>query len=343
MMRKVKFLLIRLSSLGDIIHSLPIVYKLRQSFPDAQIDWLVGEKGLELLRLINEIDNVYLLNLKNISLIQKQNYDYVIDVQGLFKSAFISRLCMGKKVIGFKNTREFADIFYDQKIDAGHLFKTRKHIVDLNLELISHLSDKNKSETKFVIPKILKPDTQGILEMDKNKDCPKIVIFPSTTWESKLWNMDYWFDLINKVSNDFQIYVCAARSDLNIIKPLINKLELHKVNYKNLIGTTTIKDLIYLIQNVDLVIGLDSAGLHLASAIKNDYSSCEVIGIYGPTSPYRSGPYGLIRNCLYLSEMDCIACRKKKCPLVHHNCMNNILPSMVFELVNDKSGKCIKA
>ena len=70
-----KFLIVRLSSLGDIIHSLPIVCKLRQKYPDAQIDWLVREKGFELLNLINEIDNVYLLNLKNIFLIQKQKYE----------------------------------------------------------------------------------------------------------------------------------------------------------------------------------------------------------------------------------------------------------------------------
>ena len=330
-----KFLIIKLSSLGDIIHSLPVVYKLRQSYPDAQIDWLTGEKGLELLNLIGEINNVYSLNLKNIFLLQKQNYDYVIDVQGLFKSALISRLCKGRSVIGFKNTREFADIFYDQKINAGELFRTKKHIVDLNLELVLWLTGKNETKIKFSIPKIVKPDREDILKAN-NHSSLKIAIFPSTTWESKLWNMDYWFELIKKMSADSEIYICAARNDLVFIKPLIDNLDLHKINYKNLIGKTSIKDLIYLIQNVDLVIGLDSAGLHLASAVKNDYSLPEVIGIYGPTSPERSGPYSLIQNCLYLSEMDCIACRKKKCPLGHHNCMNNILPSSIIEIVNRK-------
>ena len=328
-----KFLIVRLSSLGDVIHALPIVYKLRESFPNAQIDWLVGKKGIELLEIINEIDNVYLLNIKNIFLIQKQKYDYVIDVQGLFKTGFLSRLCFGGKTIGFKNTREFADMFYDQKIDVGSLFETDKHIVDLNLKLISNLTDDKNGKIKFLIPKIAKADSYGIV----NGESKKVIIFPSTTWESKLWNMDYWFELIKKMSADFQIYVCASTSDLIFIKPLIDKLDLKKVNYKNLVGTTSIKDLIYLIQNVDLVIGLDSAGLHLASAIKNDYGKPEVIGIYGPTSPYRSGPYDSIKNTLYLSEMECIACRKKKCPLGHHKCMEDISVNMVKELVNSCS------
>ena len=155
--------------------------------------------------------------------------------------------------------------------------------------------------------------------------------------------MDYWFELIKKMSTEFQIYLCAAKKDLFFIQPLVDQLDLNKINYINLIGKTKIKDLICLIQNVDLVIGLDSAGLHLASAIKNDYASCEIIGIYGPTSPYRSGSYGSIQNCLYLADLECIACRKKKCPLGHHKCMGDILPSTVFQLLNDKLGKCIEA
>ena len=323
-----KFLIVRLSSLGDIVHTLPLVCKLKQSYPDAQIDWLVGEKGIELLKLIKGIDNVYLLNLQNIFLIQKQKYDYVIDAQGLFKSGFLSRFCLGKEVIGFKNTREFADVFYDRKINVGNLFKTDKHIVDLNLKLVSDLTDSKNEKIKFLIPKIQKPDNNILLS--KNK---RVVLFPSTTWESKLWNMDYWFELVKKMSRDFQIYVCASKSDLKFVKPLIDALDSNKINYVNLIGKTNIKDLIYLIQNVDLVIGLDSAGLHLASAIKNDYSNPEVIGIYGPTSPYRSGPYGSIKNSLYLSAMECIACRKKKCPLGHHKCMEDISVDVVKELV----------
>ena len=336
-----KFLIIKLSSLGDIIHSLPIVYRLRQNYPDSQIDWLVGEKGHEVLSLIKEIDDVYLLNFKNIFLIQKQKYDYVIDVQGLFKSAFLSKFSLGKTVIGFKNTREFADVFYDKKIDAGNLFKTDKHIVDLNLKLLSGLIDDKNEKIRFLIPQILKPDNSDILQLSNNKS-KKMIIFPSTTWESKLWKMDYWFEFISKMSTDFQIYICAGKSDLKYINPLIDNLDLNKVNYINLIGKTNLKDLIYLIQNSNMVIGLDSAGLHLTSAIKNDYSLPEVIGIYGPTSPYRSGPYGSIKNTLYLSEMDCIACRKKKCPLGHHKCMNDISVNMLRGLIHDLIGKTVE-
>ena len=329
-----KFLIIRLSSLGDVIHSLPLVNALRKNFPDAQVDWLTGKKGYEVLSLISEINKVYLASLQSLQSIQKQNYDYVIDVQGLFKSAFLAKLASGKKIIGFKNTREFADIFYDEKINVGSLFDTKNHIVDLNLKLISNLLKNNNEKVKFLIPKIQSPDKNELIENTKLK---KIAVFPATTWKSKLWPMGYWYELIKKLSEKFYVYVCAAGSDLNCTGELIKNLDLNNIPYKNLVGKTNIKDLIYLVQNVDLVIGLDSAALHLAGALKNDYGKPDVIGIYGPTSVYRNGPYNLTADALSLTELDCISCRKKLCPLGHHMCMNNLLPEYVIERIYSKS------
>ena len=327
-----KFLIVRLSSLGDIVHSLPLVHKIRENFPDSKIDWLTGKPGFELLSLIPEINNVYKLNYKNILLIQKEKYDYVIDVQGLFKSAFLCKLSLGKKIIGFRNTREFADVFYDEKVNVGNLFKTKKHIVDINLELISSLPKNKSSEVRFLIPKIYESTSLDIVKSISQS----VIVFPGTTWESKLWPMDYWYELIKKISKDFEVYVCGSSFDLNYISPLLNKLEAEKIKYKNHVSKTSIKDLIYLIQNSNLVIGMDSFGLHLASGIKNDFIKPDVIGIYGPTSPLRNGPYNLTNNCLYLSELECIACRKKRCPLGHHACMNNIIPSYVYDLIRTK-------
>lgn len=324
-----KFLIVRLSSLGDIVHTLPIVWKLRKSFPSSQIDWLVGKSGYELLSSISEINNVLLPSFKNISFIQNNSYDYVIDVQGLFKSAFLSKLAKGKKIVGFRNAREFSYLFYDEKINVGNLFVTSKHIVDLNLELVANITEKSNEKIKFLVPRIKEPSNKTICSVNKES----IIVFPLTTWESKQWPLDYWFHFISRISNNFSVYLCASNSDLTFLNILLSKLDEFQIPYINLIGKTNIVDLIYLIQNVRLVIGLDSFGLHLSSAIRNDYGNPEVVGIYGPTSPNRNGPYGQIENCFYLSHLDCISCRKKKCPLGHHKCMSDILPSMLIDKV----------
>lgn len=184
-------------------------------------------------------------------------------------------------------------------------------------------------------------DKSASLNVTKVKT-PSIVVFPGTTWESKLWPIDYWYELIKVISRNSQVFICGSTSDLEFTAPLFKKFNLQDCNCISLVGKTNVKDLICQIQNTNLVIGMDSFGLHLASAIKNDFGKPEVVGIYGSTSPLRNGPYSSISNCLYLSELECIACRKKHCPLGHHACMNNIIPSYVTDMVNSKlqAGSC---
>lgn len=328
-----KFLIVRLSSLGDIVHTLPLVHKLKTYFPNSQVDWLVGKGCYELLSYISEIHNVFLPTLKDLLVIRNSLYDYVIDVQGLFKSAFLCRLARGKKIIGFKLSREFSHLFYDERVDLGDLFNTRRHVVDLNLELLNKIANNQSYKVKFLIPRVERPDNKNLVNIDNNS----IIVFPSTRWESKMWPSEYWFDFVSEISKSSKVYICASLKDLRQISDLISKLNKFKIPYISLIGKTNIKDLMYLIQNIKLVVGMDSFGLHLASAIKNDYESPEVIGIYGPTSPYRNGPYsGDPKDYLYLSDLECIGCRKRKCPLGHHKCMKDILPSMVLEKVYSK-------
>ena len=334
-----RFLIVRLSSMGDIGHTLPLINGVKQIDCNSKIDWVAGKSGYELLKLIPDLDTVYTLGISSIKSIQKQNYDYVIDVQGLFKSALISKLSFGKKIVGFKKSREFSPLFYDLKIDSEDLFNTTKHIVDLNLKLLSCLENSqpeaSTSKIKFSIPKITNPDNESLLKLNS----PSVVIFPATTWKSKLWPMKYWYELIKDLSIDFSVYLCASNGDLVYIQSLLSlldNLKKNNINFFNLTGKTSFKDLIYLIQNTDLVIGLDSFGIHLASAIKNDFGKPDVIGIYGPTSPVRNGPYNLVNDCFYLSSLVCIACRKKRCPFKHHACMNNIYPEEIKKAVYSK-------
>ena len=332
-----KFLIIRLSSLGDIVHTLPVVHRIKSFYPDSQIDWLTKNQGADFLSHISELNTVYRLNPEDIMQLRNENYDYVIDVQGLFKSAFLSRVVGGKKVIGFKGTREFADIFYNEKIDAGELFKTNKHIVDLNLKLVSNITDGKENEVKFLIPKITQIKNKWLAEdlnkTKQDKKHPSIAVFPTTRWESKRWPLYHWIELIEKLSAQFKVYICGGFADINELKRLLLVLDSASVAYVNLIGRTDITELIYLIQNIDIVLGMDSFGLHLASAVRNDYGSPEVAGIYGPTSPMRNGPYMARKNCLYLQNLECISCRKKKCPLKHHKCMDEIVPNDVYKMI----------
>lgn len=328
-----KILIVKLSSLGDIVHSLPVLHLLREEYPNGEIDWLVGNKGYDFLKLMAGISNLYLFNVSTINKLKSKKYDYIIDLQGLFKTGLISKLIGGKDIIGFKNTREYADIFYNKKIDAGSLFNTNRHIVDLNLELVKELivhKTLELNKIKFGIPKITVCENSHISGMLKK---PSALVLPATTWASKMWPLNSFAELINELSHNYNVIVSALKSDTKYLEPLFEELFCMGVSVHNLVGKTSIIDLIYLIQNVNLVIGLDSGGLHIAAAVKNDYGAPHVIGIYGPTSIYRNGPYNSIQDVAYLKELNCLFCRKRTCPLGHHKCMNDLHPSFVMDKI----------
>ena len=328
-----KILVVRLSSFGDVVHTLPVLYELKKINPAFQVDWLTSKKCFQFLSLIKEIDHLYCLSLSSIIKIIKEKYDFVIDVQGLFKTSVISRICLSKKVIGFKSTREFADIFYDKKVNVGSLFNTKEHIASLNLKLLLPIVPSHSAkQIRFLIPKIDKPDNFDLLNLQNEK--PFVVVFPSTTWKSKLWPLDYWFELIKSLSSDFKIVISGSNNDIAYCSPLIKKLTLNNISFVNLLGKTSMKDIIFLIENCNLVIGHDSGPLHLASAIKSDYSYPEVIGIYGPTSVFRNGPF--TGHYINMAQLDCIPCRKKICPLGHHKCMKELSPKEVERFVREK-------
>jgi len=317
-----------------VVHSLPLISRLRQNINVSKLDWLTGPKGIELLSLARGIDNVYLLNWKNIVKLRQERYDYVLDVQGLFKTGLIAKLINPKTVVGFKGTREFADLFYDIKVDAGKLFDTKKHIIDLNLELLSVIGSSPNLPNGKELFSLPEPDKTNLTSSRK-----KVLILPSTTWASKLWGLNYWFELICYLEKSFDVSIAASKHDEEYLLPLIEKLKSQNVQFRNYIGKTNIQDLICLIQSMNLVIGLDSGGLHLASAIGYDFGNPQVIGIYGSTSVSRNGPYGFIQNCISLSELECIACRKKKCPLFHHKCMVELVPDLVIQKVSSVLNK----
>ena len=163
-----KILIIRLSAIGDVVHSLPILHSLRRKFADAQIDWIVEDKSCDLLVNNPLIDNVIIVpksqwkkrgySLKNISeyfdvikRIRHEKYDIAIDLQELYKSASLAFFSGAKRRIGHKGTREFADWFVNEKLPYLDTFDPNKKIIERYLEPAAYLGAPI-DEVKFSLP-----------------------------------------------------------------------------------------------------------------------------------------------------------------------------------------------
>ena len=137
-----RILIVRLGSLGDIVHTLPLAAALRRGFPSARIDWVVDERHHEFLDLVSVINRCIVWRTRSVSAwrsiggviteLRREHYDVVLDSQGLLKSAALARMAGGRRVIGFPRThlREpAARFFYDEQCSPS----TRRHVVELNL------------------------------------------------------------------------------------------------------------------------------------------------------------------------------------------------------------------
>ncbi|MCE2929740.1 MAG: glycosyltransferase family 9 protein [Candidatus Caenarcaniphilales bacterium] len=324
-----KILIIKLSSLGDIVHAIPAANAIKQAMPDATIDWLVYGKFSKILKSQSSIRNIIKLENKSLKnflaaakYIRDQKYDLVIDLQGLIKTGLLA-FASGAYTLGFKEPREIiAASLYREKADLGQALDDNEHVIDKNLKLIK----------SYFLNASLEPDF-GALNSNisnitiKTRDYQNVCIIPGTTWESKFWAAENWQEFLEQVYDKYQsqIYIVGSNKDLLIIESIITKI---KFPFKLVIN----KDLLELpefFRSMSLIVGVDTGPLHIAAAAcyNYDHFKTKIIGLYGPSSGQRSGPYGFD----YIRASSAKALNKRT--LAEDNSMQLIKPDLLLKLL----------
>lgn len=332
-------IIIKLSSLGDVIHALPAYSALRSSFPQRTISWVVEKKAKQILELVPGLDRIVTVDLKNKFVLSRQlrssfndlksnirnQKSISIDFQGLIKSGLISYLSKAKQRIGFhrKNLKEpLASLFYTDHIKP---VSEKTHVIQKNMELLSVLGIK---ETKWKFPLHL-PDKLIHSTLDKVKNLgihinrDAVIFNIGAAWETKRWFPDSWVKLITSL-------------DLTHITPLIlwgnqeeKKIaqEISKKTSAKITPFLSIKEVLALIQQSILVVSGDSFPLQAACAL-----SIPVVGLFGPTNPNRNGPFNK-EDRVAFHKITCSYCYKHKCSKLE--CLKKITPDEVAHLCNE--------
>ncbi|MEN2995158.1 MAG: lipopolysaccharide heptosyltransferase I [Thermodesulfovibrio sp.] len=320
-----KILVIKPSSLGDIVHSLPFLNALKESFPSVQVSWVVAKGFEELLDKHPMIKKIFVVDknrwksiknfpstVKELFIIgkglQKEKFDLVIDLQGLLRSGILTWLSKSPIKIGFRQAREFSFIFYNKKFSVS----INKHAILRYLEIAKQLGCQINS-IKFPLPK---PKEPSWLKDFENF----VVIIPSTRWQSKNWPLSYFVELINMLPYNFLI-VGSKRDETDAIKIE----EYTKGKAKSVAGKTTLTELISIFKKSLFVITPDTGTMHLAVACGK-----RVVALFGPTDPSRTGPFGE-GHIVIKSELFCSPCFKKFCH--EQKCMKDISPQMVYDKI----------
>ncbi len=327
-----RFLIIKPSSLGDIIHTFQAVKFLSNEFPNAKIDWLINSEFEGLLDFIPcDISRKIIFHRKKISSplsciqtlysliknIRQEKYDIVFDFQGLLRSAFFTKISRCKDTVGFAEPREkFAALFYKIKIPES----SSPHIIDKNIALVADTLNKKHpniditlKENKGLINKInLLFDKNSIKSSDK---C--IGILPGARWKSKRWNSEFFANIIlnlNKKIKSVKFIILGAPNEVDIAEDILDKTKLN--NVISLTGKTTMLELVEVIRKCDVIIGHDSGPSHIAAAVKTPTHA-----LFAATDPRRSGPYGEF-NKTYVPDLLCINCYKRECPKGTYECLD---------------------
>lgn len=339
----VNILIVKLSAIGDVVHTLPSLAALRNLYPDAHITWVIEEVSSDLIqdhpyldrvivsRRKKWIDNVKhgriqksLSELKSfIHDLNARAYDLVIDFHGLFKSAMIVSLSSGRRRLGYDSMQELSGFFLNEKIPED----MKKHAVERYLDFPRYLGADVK-EAEFLIPigEANKKNVESLLRTQGiEKEDRFVAISPVALWDTKLWEDEKFARLCDLVSEKLRIKVVFTGSDRGKLERIQSLMKSSSIN---LGGKTTLRDLAYLYRLASLLITTDSGPMHIAAAV-----GTPVIALFGPTNPERTGPYGNGHKVIQ-KEMACSPCFLKKCD--SKKCMRDITVEEVFQAVKEK-------
>ncbi|NTU42836.1 MAG: lipopolysaccharide heptosyltransferase I [Nitrospirales bacterium] len=326
-----KILIIKPSSLGDIIHALPFLQAVKERFPRAEVHWVVA-KGLEgLLQNHPLIDRLWIINkdqwkkLSRLSenlregraltrALRAEVFDMVVDLQGLLRSGLIAYATRAPMRIGFAEAREGAPLFYTHRVEGGKEI----HAVDRYLRIASAIGCDVKA-VSFPMPPGLESDQVRRIR-DELGDY--VVMVPGARWTTKIWPAERFGNLAALIKEP--VVVVGGKAD----EARGREIEaLSEGQARSLAGKTDLAELVAIIRGCRCMVSNDSGPMHIAAGF-----NIPVVAIFGPTSPVRTGPYGAMHR-IVTPHIPCAPCYKRSCKDL--KCMDEISVEKVFEAARD--------
>lgn len=297
-----KILIVRLGSLGDIIHTIPAQQRIRQHLAEAEIHWLTEPPYLPLLRCVPGISRLWTADTKGwrrnfrswrqfprlLSRLRREGFDVALDFQGLVKSAFLARLSGAGKVVGLPadELRESAAgwFYTERKEYAGNHERSSRHVIDINLQLASRLGCSGPGSP--LIPLQIPDEAQRYVheQLDKLGVQRPVLFNLGAGWKTKLWPPERFARLFLALRDRHALpvifsYGPGEESLLEDVKKTLAPLAPPSF-------PTDMLELAALCRRALLFVGADTGPLHLAVAL-----GTPTVAIMGATAPSRNGPY----------------------------------------------------
>jgi lipopolysaccharide heptosyltransferase II len=346
-----RILLIKPSSLGDIIHALPMLAGLRQAYPQAHIAWLVGAAFAPLLAghpLIDELipfdRRAYGQMLRRprhllafgrfVRSLRRRRFDMVIDLQGLVRSGFLAWASGAPRRVGFADAREFAWLFYTHRVRprACSSFATAPrvlHAVDKNLAVARTLGlPVDPPQFPLALRAAELTAARQRLTGLAGRPLPRfIAVVPGARWPTKQWSIQGHAAVLDQLAREGHppAVLLGGPEDRALADAICAACATAPLD---LVGRTSLRELCAILALADLVLCQDSGPMHIAAAL-----SRPLVAIFGPTDPQRTGPYSAAAQVVRL-RLPCMPCYARRCPLGHHACLAELEPAAVVAAIS---------
>ncbi len=341
-----KVLIVKLSAIGDVVHTLPAVNAFRRYRPEAQITWLVEEASADLVIGHGAVDRVLVSKRKRwsrglrtrnwrhhlgeifsfIKQLRDTRYDMVLDYQAALKGAALIALTRADRKIGFGPGMAHQEHSYWVLNEKIPMVSMEIHALKRSLMLMEALGiPVERIEYNLPISRSAIKKVQQLARTEGRRSGPSVAINPVALWDTKLWSSHQFAELADQLIETYQanIYFTGGLSDKGEIDGIIRQMQYHGVN---LAGKTSLIELAALYQQMVCVITTDTGPMHICAAVETP-----VAALFGPTAEWRTGPYGDGHQVVSV-PMDCRPCFKRHCD--HRRCMQSITVADVMKRVD---------
>ena len=310
-----KVLILKPSSLGDVVQALPLLRLLKRHRPDAEVHWWLAAELQPLL--VGDPDLASILpferkrwrspgywpdGLAQIRAMRAARYDWVIDLQGLARSALFAWLADGAFTVGLELEREGAHLAYDLAVPRP---KDKLHAVDWYLAVARALDIPVHASFAWLPPRA---EIESQVETKWPREQARwIGINPGARWDNKRWPAEHFAELVRELAGrdaSFRFALLGGSGDWTLTETIRRAAP---DRCENFAGRTELPELIELLRRCELLVTNDTGPMHLAAALLKP-----VVSIFGPTRPDQTGPYGQENFALH-HPLPCAPCMKSRC------------------------------
>lgn len=343
-----RILIVKQSSLGDIVHTFPVVHALKRCYPSCRIGWIVEQAFASLVGADPAVDTVYPIHVPSTSnpdspwyayvqaftatvgvlrnlraSFREEPYDLILDLHASFRSGMFALMNPGGERVGFSDARELNTWFHHHlvKVEAASM-----HAVEKNLLFCSFVGCAPQTADFYLATdRADEQEADGFLQ-----ECgvPPERIFayvnPTARWQSKFWIGSRWAELCDRLAvAGVGTVFGGSKGDLPYIDDIVGQMTQPAVVAA---GRLSLTQSVALMKRSAVYVGLDTGPMHIAAMTKTP-----VVALFGPTHPERVGPYGVKNTVVQADKLACLCCRKRVC--AQHDCMRGITVSTVFDRV----------